>query len=56
MPSLFIKDKPFLSSERMFHKDYDRNDSVAKKKCSGCEPQGPCHHGEQTNGKPPVMK
>jgi adenylate cyclase class IV len=28
--SLFIKDKPILSSESMLHEDYDRKGSVAK--------------------------
>jgi hypothetical protein len=28
--SIFIKDKPIFLSERMLHKDYDRNASVAK--------------------------
>jgi hypothetical protein len=31
-PGIFIRDKPFFSSERMLHKDYDRNGSVGKKK------------------------
>jgi hypothetical protein len=30
-PSIFIRDKPIFSSERMLHKDYDSKDSVAKK-------------------------
>jgi hypothetical protein len=30
-PSIFIRDKPILSSERMLHKDYDRKGSVEKK-------------------------
>jgi hypothetical protein len=30
-PSLFIRDKPILSSERMLHKDYYRKGSVEKK-------------------------
>jgi hypothetical protein len=30
--SLFIRDKPILSSEGMLHKYYDREGSVAKKK------------------------
>jgi hypothetical protein len=32
------KDKPILSSERVFHKDYDSKGSVAKKKISDREP------------------
>jgi hypothetical protein len=31
-PSIFIRDKPILSSERMLHKDYDCKGSVAKEK------------------------
>jgi hypothetical protein len=30
-PSIFIKDEPILSSERMLHKDFDRKCSVGKK-------------------------
>jgi hypothetical protein len=29
--SLFIRDKPILSSEKMLHKDYDSKGSVTKK-------------------------
>jgi hypothetical protein len=29
-PSIFIRDKPIFSSERVLHKDYDRNGSVEK--------------------------
>jgi hypothetical protein len=29
--SIFITDKPIVSSEEMFHKDYDRKGSVEKK-------------------------
>jgi hypothetical protein len=31
MPSIFIRDKPIFSSERMLHKDYYRRSSVEKK-------------------------
>jgi hypothetical protein len=31
-PSIFIGVTPILSSERMLHKDYDRKDSVERKK------------------------
>jgi hypothetical protein len=31
-PSIFIRDKPIFSSERMLHKDYYSKDSVGKKK------------------------
>jgi hypothetical protein len=31
MPSIFMRDKPFFSSERMLHKDYYRRSSVGKK-------------------------
>jgi hypothetical protein len=30
-PSIFIKDGPIFSSERVLHKHYDRKDSVTKK-------------------------
>jgi hypothetical protein len=30
-PSIFIRDKPIFSSERMLHKDYYRKSSVEKK-------------------------
>jgi hypothetical protein len=39
-PSIFIRDKPIFSSERMLHKDYYRKSSVEKKKPSGRESQG----------------
>jgi hypothetical protein len=29
-PSMFIREKPVLSSERMLHKNYDRKGSVEK--------------------------
>jgi hypothetical protein len=31
-PSIFIRDKPIFSSERMLHKDYNLKSSVEKKK------------------------
>jgi hypothetical protein len=31
-PSIFIRDKPILPSERMLHKDYYRMGSVEKRK------------------------
>jgi hypothetical protein len=36
-PSIFIRDKPVFSSERMLYKDYYRKSSVKK---SGRGPQG----------------
>jgi hypothetical protein len=30
MPSIFIRDKPIFSSERMLHKDYYRRSSIEK--------------------------
>jgi hypothetical protein len=38
MPSIFIRDKPVFSSDKMLHKDYDRKGSVEK--ISGLELQG----------------
>jgi hypothetical protein len=31
MPSIFIRDKPFFSSERVLHKDYYLRSSAEKK-------------------------
>jgi hypothetical protein len=31
MQSVFIRENPIISSERMLHKDYDFKDSVEKK-------------------------
>jgi hypothetical protein len=31
IPSIFIRDKPIFSSERVLHKDYYRKSSVEKK-------------------------
>jgi hypothetical protein len=30
-PSIFIREKPILTIERMLHKDYDRKSSVEEK-------------------------
>jgi hypothetical protein len=53
--SLFIRDKPILSSE-MLCKDCDHNGN--KKKKSGRDPQGAWRQEELTmsDGKPPVIK
>jgi hypothetical protein len=32
IPSIFVRDKPIFSSERMLHKDYYRSSSAEKKK------------------------
>jgi hypothetical protein len=37
--SIFMRDKPILSSERMLHMDYDHKGSIGKKKYPGLEPQ-----------------
>jgi hypothetical protein len=50
--SLFIRDKPVFSSERVLHKehkDYDRNGS-------GRDSQGAWSQDELIGGKPPVLK
>jgi hypothetical protein len=56
--SLFIRDNPILSSEKVLHKDYDRKGSVVqkKKKESGCELQGASLQDYLISGKPPVIK
>jgi hypothetical protein len=56
MHSIFIRDKPILSSERMWHKAYDRKGWVAKKEISGRESQGVCRQDELTGGKLSVVK
>jgi hypothetical protein len=38
-PSIFIRDKSILSSERMLHKDYDSKGSV-EKEISGHKSEG----------------
>jgi hypothetical protein len=53
-PSIFIRDKPIFSSERVLHKDNDRKGSV-EKKISGREPLEAWRQDEQTGGKPPVV-
>jgi hypothetical protein len=51
--SLFITDKPILSSERVLHKDYDHKGSAEKN--SGRDPQGTWRQDELFRGKPPVV-
>jgi hypothetical protein len=53
-PSIFIREKPILSSERMLHKYYDRKSSVGK--ISDLESQGAWGQDELTGSKPPVIK
>jgi hypothetical protein len=55
-PSIFIRDTPIFSSERMLHKDYDPKGSAAKRKNSGHEPQEAWHQDELIGGKPSVVK
>jgi hypothetical protein len=41
----------------MLNKDYNRNNSVAKKeKSSGLEPEGSWHQDETIGGKAPIVK
>jgi hypothetical protein len=54
-PSIFIREKPIFSSERLLHKDYEGNGSVAKKN-SGREPQEAWRQDELIDGKPTVVK
>jgi hypothetical protein len=53
--SIFIRDKPILSSEWMLHKDYGCKGSVEKIIC-GHEPQGAWRQDEPIGGKPSVVK
>jgi hypothetical protein len=49
-PSIFIRDKPIFSSERMLHKDYDCKDSVEEKIL------GPKSQEAWNQDEPPVIK
>jgi hypothetical protein len=53
-PSMFIRDKPIFSSERVLHKDYYCRGSFGKKDLCTCV-SGGLMPG-QTDGKPPVVK
>jgi hypothetical protein len=53
-PSMFVRDKPIFSSERMLHKNYYRKGSV-EKKISGRDPQGAWRQDELIGGKQPVV-
>jgi hypothetical protein len=53
-PSIFIRDKPIFSSERMLHKDYDRKGSV--KKNSVRESTGAWRQVELIGSKQQVVK
>jgi hypothetical protein len=52
-PSLFMRDKSFLSSERILQGQWPRG-SGKKKKSSGREPQEAQRQGALIGGKPPV--
>jgi hypothetical protein len=53
-PSIFIRDKPILWSQRMLHEDYDRKGSVEI--LSGRESQGARRQEEMIGGNLPVEK
>jgi hypothetical protein len=46
---------PMLSSERILHKDYNRNVQLDNK-ITGRQSQGACRQDELIGGKPPVVK
>jgi hypothetical protein len=54
-PSIFLRDKPIFSSEKMLHNDYYRK-SLVEKKISARGSQGAWRQGELIGGKPPVVK
>jgi hypothetical protein len=54
-PSIFIRHKPILSSERMLHKDYYRRSSVEKKN-SGRESQRAWLQDALFGSKPPAVE
>jgi hypothetical protein len=51
---LFIIDKPILSSERVSHRDYGREGSVAKMEIAGRELEGAFFQDELIDFKSPV--
>jgi hypothetical protein len=53
-PSIYIRDKPIFSSERVLHKDYNHNGSV-EKNIYGRESQGTWWQDELMAGKPLVV-
>jgi hypothetical protein len=53
--SIFIREKPILSLERMLRKDYDRKGSVKKKIC-GRDRGGAWRQDELIDSKSPVIK
>jgi hypothetical protein len=53
-PSIFIRDNPIFSSDRMLHKVYDRKGSVEI--ISGREYEGACRQDERIGSKPAVVK
>jgi hypothetical protein len=54
-PSIFIRNNPVFSSERILRKDYYHKSSVGKK-ISGHESQGAWRQDKLIGGKPPVVK
>jgi hypothetical protein len=40
----------------MLHKDYERKGTVAKKRTSGCNPQGAWRQDEPIGAKVPIVK
>jgi hypothetical protein len=54
-PSIFISDKPILSSVRMLHEDCDRKGSFEEKKC-GHDSQEAWSQDELIGGKLSVIK
>jgi hypothetical protein len=53
--SLFIRDKPILSSEKMLHKDYDSMGSAVEKKTDR-KPQETWYQDELIGSNSPVVK
>jgi hypothetical protein len=54
-PSIFVRDKPILLSERILNKDYNCKGSV-EKKIYGCESQGAWCQGKLISAKLLVIK
>jgi hypothetical protein len=53
--SLFIRDRHIHSSQRVSHKNYDREGSVEKENL-GSQPQGAWRQDELIGGNSPIVK
>jgi hypothetical protein len=54
--TIFIREKPIVSSERILRKEYDRHVSVEKKTISGRDSQKAWREDKLIGGKPSDVK